>query len=321
MSKRALITGITGQDGSYLAELLLKKGYEIYGMIRRLSTPNLNNIEIILDRITLVDGDLTDSVSVIQAVSKAAPDEIYNLGSQSFVAASFTQPEYTLNATGLGVLRMLEATKQNCSGSRFYQASSSEMFGISLPPQNETTPFHPRSPYGMAKLMGHWAVSIYRSSYNIHASSGILFNHESSRRGLEFVTKKIAVGVARIKAGFDSKIILGNINAKRDWGFTPDYVEAMWLMLQQKKPDDYVIATGETRTVRDFVIEAFEVADIDNWEKYIRIDKVYQRPADVPELCGDASKARRILDWKPKKKFKEIVRIMVEHELKKLKVL
>ncbi|MEM4307475.1 MAG: GDP-mannose 4,6-dehydratase [Thermoplasmata archaeon] len=318
MSKIAFITGITGQDGSYLAELLLSKGYEVYGLVRRLSVPNTKNIEHILDKITLLDGDLTDQGSLIAALTVSQPDEIYNLAAQSFVQTSFKQPVLTAEVTGVGVVRLLEAMRVACPDARFYQASTSELYGLAKEvPQNENTPFHPRSPYGFAKLMGYWATVNYRESYGFHASNGILFNHESPRRGIEFVTRKITDGVARIKYGLANEIILGNLDAKRDWGYAPEYVEAMWLMLQQDKPDDYVIATGETHTIREFVELAFEYAGIDNWEKYVKTDQKFYRPAEVHVLCGDASKANRVLGWKPKVTFKELVKIMVEADLER----
>ncbi|MEM3445684.1 MAG: GDP-mannose 4,6-dehydratase [Thermoplasmata archaeon] len=318
MGKIAFITGITGQDGSYLAEFLLSKGYEVYGLVRRLSVPNTKNIEHILDKITLLDGDLTDQGSLIAALTVAQPDEIYNLAAQSFVQTSFKQPVLTAEVTGVGVVRLLEAMRVVCPDARFYQASTSELYGLAKEvPQNENTPFHPRSPYGFAKLMGYWATVNYRESYGFHASNGILFNHESPRRGIEFVTRKITDGVAKIKYGLANEIILGNLDARRDWGYAPEYVEAMWLMLQQDKPDDYVIATGETHTVREFVELAFEYAGIDNWEKYVKTDPKFYRPAEVHVLCGDASKARRVLGWKPKVTFKELVRIMVEADLER----
>ncbi|MCX8174500.1 MAG: GDP-mannose 4,6-dehydratase [Thermoplasmata archaeon] len=318
MGKIAFVTGITGQDGSYLAEFLLSKGYEVYGLVRRLSVPNTRNIEHILDKITLLDGDLTDQGSLIAALTVAQPDEIYNLAAQSFVQTSFKQPVLTAEVSGVGVVRLLEAMRIVCPDARFYQASTSELFGlVKEVPQTENTPFHPRSPYGFAKLMGYWATVNYRESYGFHASNGILFNHESPRRGIEFVTRKITDGVARIKYGLANEIILGNLDAKRDWGYAPEYVEAMWLMLQQEKPDDYVIATGETHTIREFVELAFEYAGIDNWEKYVKTDQKFYRPAEVHVLCGDSTKAHRVLGWKPKVTFKELVRIMVEADLER----
>jgi GDPmannose 4,6-dehydratase len=318
MSKIAFITGITGQDGSYLAEFLLSKGYEVYGLVRRLSIPNTKNIEHIMDKVTLLDGDMTDQGSLISALTVAQPDEIYNLAAQSFVQTSFKQPVLTAEVTGVGVVRLLEAMRVVCPKARFYQASTSELYGAAKEvPQNESTPFHPRSPYGFAKLMGYWATVNYRESYGLHASNGILFNHESPRRGIEFVTRKITDGVARIKYGLAKEIVLGNLDAKRDWGYAPEYVEAMWLMLQQDKPDDYVIATGETHTVREFVELAFKYAGIDNWEQYVKSDQKYYRPAEVHVLCGNPAKAREKLGWKPRTSFRDLVRIMVEADLER----
>ncbi|MEW6069182.1 MAG: GDP-mannose 4,6-dehydratase [Candidatus Thermoplasmatota archaeon] len=320
MAKTAFITGITGQDGSYLAELLLTKGYTVYGLVRRLSTPNIKNIEHILGKIAILDGDLADHSSLISALSIAQPDEIYNLASQSFVQTSFKQPVYTADINGLGVVRLLDAMRITCPEARFYQASTSELFGNAKEsPQNENTPFSPRSPYGFSKLLGYWATVNYRESYGFHASNGILFNHESPRRGLEFVTRKITDGVARIKFGLAKELVLGNLDARRDWGYAPEYVEAMWLMLQQKDPGDYVIATGKTHSVREFVELAFEYAGIDNWEKYVKVDRKYIRPAEIHVLCGDYSKARKKIGWKPKTKFKDLVKIMVESDIKRYK--
>jgi len=322
MSKIAFITGITGQDGSYLAEFLLSKGYEVYGLVRRLSIPNTKNIEHIMDKVTLLDGDMTDQGSLISALTVAQPDEIYNLAAQSFVQTSFKQPVLTAEVTGVGVVRLLEAMRVVCPKARFYQASTSELYGAAKEvPQNESTPFHPRSPYGFAKLMGYWATVNYRESYGLHASNGILFNHESPRRGIEFVTRKITDGVARIKYGLAKEIVLGNLDAKRDWGYAPEYVEAMWLMLQQDKPDDYVIATGETHTVREFVELAFKYAGIDNWEQYVKSDQKYYRPAEVHVLCGNPAKAREKLGWKPRTSFRDLVRIMVEADLERYRTL
>ncbi len=286
--------------------------------MRRLSIPNTKNIDHIIDKITLLDGDMTDQGSLISALTVAQPDEIYNLAAQSFVQTSFKQPVLTAEVTGVGVVRLLEAMRVVCPEAKFYQASTSELFGLAKEvPQNENTPFHPRSPYGFAKLMGYWATVNYRESYGFHASNGILFNHESPRRGIEFVTRKITDGVARIKYGLSNEIVLGNLDAKRDWGYAPEYVEAMWLMLQQEKPDDYVIATGEAHTIREFVELAFEYAGIENWEKYVKTDQKFYRPAEVHVLCGDASKAKRVLGWQPKVSFKELVRIMVEADLER----
>jgi GDPmannose 4,6-dehydratase len=320
MSKRALITGITGQDGSYLAELLLKKGYDVYGLVRRTSTVNTSRIEHILDKITLIPGDMGDQSSLIAAVRQSQPDEAYNLAAQSFVGSSWSQPIFTGDSTALGVTRLLEAIRICASDARFYQASSSEMFGKAAEtPQNEKTPFHPRSPYGVAKLYGHWITVNYRESYDMFACSGILFNHESPRRGIEFVTRKISNGVARIYHGLDSELLLGNLEAKRDWGFAGDYVKAMWLMLQQDTPDDYVIATGKTHTVREFCEVAFEAAGLD-WEKYVKVDPQFLRPAEVELLKGDCAKARKALGWKPAVSFKELARMMVQNDIDLLSV-
>ncbi len=316
--KRALITGITGQDGSYLAELLLKKGYKVFGLERRSSAKNRTNISQIENLVHFVSGDLADQHSLTRAIESVNPDEVYNLAAQTFVKESWEQPEYTGNVTGLGVLRMLEAVRQINPKIKFYQASSSEMFGkVKTFPQNENSPFYPRSPYGIAKLYAHWITINYRESYGLFACCGILFNHESERRGLEFVTRRISDGVARIKLGLQDKLYLGNLDAKRDWGYAPEYVKAMWLMLQQKKPDDYVIATGETHSVKEFVEEAFNLVGL-NWKKYVIIDDKYKRPAEVDLLVGDYSKARRKLNWKPKIKFTELVKIMVQNDLERL---
>lgn len=317
--KKALITGITGQDGSYLAELLLKKGYQVFGLERRSSTKNRTNIENIEKDINFVSGDLTDQHSLTRAIVFSQPDEVYNLAAQSFVKESWEQPEYTSNVTGSGALRVLEAIRQINPKIKYYQASSSEMFGrVKESPQNEQTPFYPRSPYGVAKLYAHWITVNYRESYNIFACSGILFNHESERRGLEFVTRKITNAVARIKLGLQDKLYLGNLDAKRDWGYAPEYVEAMWMMLQQAEPEDFVAATGEAHSVKDFAEAAFAVVDLD-WEKYVRIDDRFKRPAEVYSLVGDAGKALSKLGWQPKVNFSELVKIMVEADLKKLK--
>ncbi len=318
MSRRALITGITGQDGSYLAELLLKKGYDVYGLVRRTSTTNSMRIENILDKITLIPGDMCDQSSLISAVRQSQPDEVYNLAAQSFVGSSWSQPLFTGDATALGVTRLLEALRVCGSDARFYQASSSEMFGKAVEtPQNERTPFHPRSPYGVAKLYGHWIAVNYRESYGMFICSGILFNHESPRRGIEFVTRKISNGVARIYHGLDSELLLGNLDAKRDWGFAGDYVKAMWLMLQQDTPDDYVIATGRAHTVREFCEVAFDAAGLD-WKEYVKVDPQFLRPAEVELLKGDCSKARKTLGWKPEVSFKELVRMMVQSDIELL---
>ncbi len=317
MAKRALITGITGQDGSYLAELLLSKGYEVYGLTRRTSTPNHSRISKIVDQIHLISGDLLDQYSLYQAIKESQPDEIYNLGAQSFVKASWEQPMFTGESTALGVTRMLDAMRMAKPDAKFYQASSSEMFGkVQEIPQVESTPFWPRSPYGVAKVYGHWITVNYRESYDLFAVSGILFNHESPRRGLEFVTRKITSTVAKIKYGKIDKLHLGNPDAKRDWGYAKDYVEMMHLMLQQETPEDFVIATGETHEVREFVTKAFAVAGIKDWESYVVWnDPRYGRPAEVDHLIGDPKKAKEKLGWAPKTSFDELVRIMVEADL------
>ena len=311
--KIALISGISGQSGSYLAELLLEKGYEVHGIIRRSSSINTDRIDHIFNDLHLHYGDLTDSNSLRSILSISKPDEVYNLGAMSHVGTSFKIPIYTAMATGLGALNMLDAVRDY--GAKFYQASSSELFGkVQETPQKETTPFYPRSPYGAAKLFAYWSTVNYREAYNMHASNGILFNHESPRRGDTFVTKKIISALIRIMRGEQDKLILGNLDAKRDWGYAKDYVEAMWLMLQQEKPDDYVIATGETHSVREFLDEAFEYLGMD-WRRYVKIDPKYYRPAEVDLLLGDASKAKQQLGWEPKVKFEELVRIMVDAEL------
>ncbi|MGA2911186.1 MAG: GDP-mannose 4,6-dehydratase [Candidatus Levyibacteriota bacterium] len=319
--KTALITGITGQDGPYLAEFLLSKGYKVAGTVRRLSTPNMENIKDIADKLELFSADLLDQSSLTDAIRKSEPDEIYNLAAQSFVKASWDQPVLTGEFTALGVTRVLEAIRTVNSKIKFYQASSSEMFGkVTETPQKETTRFHPRSPYGVAKVYGHYITVNYRESYDMFACSGILFNHESPRRGIEFVTRKITNGVARIKLGKQAKLELGSLEPKRDWGYSGDYVEAMWLMLQQEKPDDYVIATGENHSVKEFVEEAFKVADIPDWQKYVVANEFeYMRPAEVDYLIGDASKAQKVLGWKPKTSFKELVKLMVEADLEREK--
>jgi len=316
---RALITGITGQDGSYLADLLLSKGYEVYGMVRRSSTETFDRIQHIRDRIHFIQADLLDQLSLVGVIEQSRPDEVYNLAAQSFVPTSWTQPMLTGEFNALGVTKMLEAVRLVNKKIRFYQASSSEMFGkVREVPQKETTPFYPRSPYGVAKVYGHWITVNYRESYGIHASSGILFNHESPRRGLEFAPRKIADAVARIKLELTDKLALGNLDAKRDWGYAGDYVRAMWLMLQQDQPGDYVIATGESHSVRDFVQEAFAHVGMD-WEKYVTIDPSLIRPAEVDFLIGDASKAHQILNWKPEIDFKGLVKMMVDADLIRLK--
>jgi GDPmannose 4,6-dehydratase len=318
--RRALITGITGQDGSYLAELLLEKGYEVHGMVRRASTEKFDRIEHLRDRITLHQGDLLDHRSLTDALRNAAPDEIYNLAAMSFVAVSWIQPTLTAEFTGVGVTRVLEAMREVCPEARFYQASSSEMFGKVLEvPQTESTPFYPRSPYGVAKAYGHFITVNYRESYNLHATSGILFNHESPRRGLEFVTRKITWHAAAIKHGRLDELALGNLDAERDWGYAKDFVEAMWLMLQQDKADDYVIATGETHTVRECVEIAFDEAGIDDWERYVKIDPQFLRPAEVDQLIGSPAKAKADLGWEPKTSFEELIRLMTRADLGMLK--
>src|SRR3712207_6228320 len=316
MVKRALITGITGQDGSYLAELLLDKGYEVIGMVRRSSTVNFERIAHLQDKVEFVQGDLLDEISIVHVLRDHRPTEVYNLAAQSFVPTSFGQPVLTGETTALGVTRMLDAIRIVDPDIRFYQASSSEMFGkVQAVPQNESTPFYPRSPYGVAKLYGHWITVNYRESYDLHATSGILFNHEGPRRGLEFVTRKITNAVARIALGQMDELRLGNLEAQRDWGYAGDYVEAMWLMLQQDAPDDFVIATGETHSVREFCQLAFEHAGLD-WEKHVVAqDERYMRPAEVDLLVGDATKAREKLGWKPRTSFPELVQMMVDADV------
>lgn len=312
----ALITGITGQDGSYLAELLLAKGYTVYGLVRRLSSPNVTNIAHLRDAVNLLDGDMTDQSSMHTALKESNPEEIYNLAAQSFVATSYRQPVLTADVNGLGVVRLLEAVREVVPDAHVYQASTSEMFGlVQESPQTESTPFHPRSPYGVSKVFAYWACVNYREAYKIHVSNGILYNHESPRRGLEFVTRKVTRGVARIARGKAKTIELGNLEAKRDWGYAPEYVDAMWRVLQQKEPGDYVVATGESHSVRDFVEMAFREVGIDDYEPYIRIAPRHLRPAEVQTLCGDASKARRVLGWEAKTRLAELVRIMVRADL------
>jgi GDPmannose 4,6-dehydratase len=319
MAKRALITGITGQDGSYLAELLLEHGYEVHGMVRRASTEKFDRLEHIRDRIVLHQGDLLDQRSLVDTLRAARPQEIYNLAAMSFVAVSWIQPTLTAEFTGVGVTRMLEAMREASPEARFYQASSSEMFGKVLEvPQTEATPFYPRSPYGVAKAYGHHITVNYRESYDLHATSGILFNHESPRRGLEFVTRKITWHAAAIKHGLREELALGNLDAQRDWGYAKDYVEAMWLMLQQDRADDYVIATGHTHTVRDCVQVAFDEAGLGDWEEHVRIDPAFVRPAEVDLLIGDPSKARRDLGWEPQTTFEELIRLMTRADLELL---
>ena len=315
--KTALITGITGQDGSYMAELLLEKGYKVWGMHRRTSTINFDRISHLADKINLVQGDLLDQNSIHNLIEEAQPDEIFNLAAQSFVPTSWSQPLLTGEITGLGVTRMLEAIRTVNPKIRFYQASTSETFGkVREVPQRETTPFYPRSPYGVSKVYGHWITINYRESYKLFACSGILFNHESPRRGLEFVTRKVTNAAARIKLGLANELRMGNLDAKRDWGYAKDYVEAMWLMLQQDDPDDYVVATGETHSVRDLVEAAFSHLGLD-WEKYVKVDQQFVRPAEVDLLVGDSSKARKKLGWQPKVTFRELVKIMVEADMKR----
>ena len=318
MSRRALITGITGQDGSYLAELLLEKGYEVHGMVRRSSTETFQRLEAIRDAITLHTGDLLDQRSMVDVLRACEPDEIYNLAAMSFVAASWSQPVLTAEFTGVGATRMLEAMRETVPQARFYQASSSEMFGQVLEvPQTEKTPFYPRSPYGVAKAYGHFITVNYRESYDLFACSGILFNHESPRRGLEFVTRKVTHAAAAIKLGLTDELALGNLDAERDWGYAKDYVEAMWLMLQQDEPEDYVIATGETHSVRELVNVAFERLDLDP-QQHVRIDPKYLRPAEVEQLVGDPAKARAELGWEPRTSFLELVELMVDADVELL---
>jgi len=324
-SKKALITGITGQDGSYLAELLLEKGYEVHGIIRRASTFNTGRIDHLYQdphisgvRLFLHYGDIADSTNLIKLLYGIQPEEIYHLGAQTHVRVSFDIPEYTGDVTGLGTIRILEAIRETGLKTKFYQASSSEMFGKAQEvPQRETTPFYPRSPYGAAKVYAYWMAVNYRESYGLFACNGILFNHESPRRGETFVTRKISRAVAQIKAGLADKLYLGNLEAKRDWGYAKEYVEAMWLMLQQPQPEDYVIATGETHSVQEYLEEAFSYADLD-WQEHVRIDPKYYRPAEVDCLLGDASKAKEKLGWKPKMKFKELARLMVDADIAEL---
>jgi GDPmannose 4,6-dehydratase len=315
MAGKALITGITGQDGSYLAELLLDEGYEVFGMVRRSSTETIGRIEHIKDRITFLQADLLDQASLTKALEEAAPDEIYNLAAQSFVPTSWSQPVLTGQITGMGVTRMLEAVRQVCPKTKFYQASSSEMFGkVREVPQTEMTPFHPRSPYAVAKTYGHHITVNYRESYGLFTASGILFNHESPRRGLEFVTRKITDGVARIKLGLADELRLGNLDSQRDWGYAGDYVKAMWLMLQHDVPENFVVATGETHSIRDFLDIAFAHVDLD-WNEYVKKDPRFLRPAEVDQLIGDAGKAKKVLGWEPTVDFKGLVTMMVDADL------
>lgn len=319
MTKRALITGITGQDGSYLAEFLLGKGYEVYGMVRRTSTVRYERIQNIQHQLKLIQGDMGDLSSLITAISAVEPDEVYNLAAQSFVPTSWNQPVFTGDITGLGVTRLLEAVRTVNPGIRFYQASSSEMFGkVREAPQTETTPFYPRSPYGVAKVYGHWITINYRESYDLFTCSGILFNHESPRRGMEFVTRKVTYHAAKIKLELANEIRIGNLDSKRDWGYAGDYVRAMWLMLQQDQPDDFVIATGETHSVERLLEVAFGHVGL-NWRDYAVQDKAFMRPAEVDLLVGDPAKARRLLGWQPEVSFEELIGMMVEADLKKLR--
>ena len=316
MPKTALITGITGQDGSYLAELLLENGYKVVGMMRRSSTLNFERIAHIQDKITLVSGDLLDEASLMAILLEHRPDEVYNLAAQSFVQASWSQPVLTGETTAMGVTRLLDAIRMVDPETRFYQASTSEMFGkVHEVPQSETTPFHPRRPYGVAKVYGHWITINYRESYGLYSASGILFNHESPRRGLEFVTRKVTYGVARIVKGLQDKVVLGNLDSKRDWGYAVDYVQAMWLMLQQEKPEDFVISTGETHSVRELCEVAFARAGLD-WQRYVEIDERLIRPAEVDLLVGDSSKAKTLLGWEPQVGFNELIEMMVDSDIK-----
>ncbi|HEV2988424.1 MAG TPA: GDP-mannose 4,6-dehydratase [Candidatus Angelobacter sp.] len=315
---RVLITGITGQDGSYMADFLLEKGYEVYGLVRRSSLEKYDRIESIVDRIKFVEGDLTDQGSLDAAIKEIQPDEVYNLAAQSFVPVSWNQPVLTADVTGLGVLRMVEAIRKHCPNAKYLQASSSEMFGkVKEKPQTEKTPFHPRSPYGVAKVFGHHITVNYRESYGLFACSSICFNHESPRRGAEFVTRKVTQHAARIKLGLADRLKMGNLDAQRDWGYAGDYIWAMWLMLQQPTPDDFVIATGETHSINELLDVAFSYVGLD-WKKYVEIDPKLVRPAEVDYLCGDAGKARRVLGWKPKVNFRQLVEMMVEADLNAL---
>ncbi len=319
MSKRAIITGITGQDGSYLAELLLEKGYEVFGMVRRSSVENFDRIDHIKDRINIRQADLLDQYSIIRLIEEAQPDEIYNLAAMSFVPTSWNQPVLTAEFTAIGVTRVLEAIRVVNPRIKFYQASSSEMFGkVKEIPQKETTPFHPRSPYGVAKVYGHYITVNYRESYDIFGVSGILFNHESPRRGIEFVTRKVTYNAAKIKLGLSKELRMGNLNSKRDWGFAGDYVKAMWLMLQQDKPDDYLVATGETHSVRELVEIAFSCLDMD-YRDFVRVDESFKRPADVDLLIGDYSKAKQKLGWKPEVNFEDLIKMMVKSDIEVVK--
>ena len=317
--KRALITGINGMDGSHLADFLLTKGYEVFGMERRTSYPNRLNTKHLEGKITFINGDLTDQNSLRRCLVKSNPHEVYNLAAQSFVGESWNTPEQTGDVTALGALRMLEAIREYGKDVKYYQASTSEMFGRMVEnPAKETTPFYPRSPYGVAKLYGHWITKNYRESYDMFNVSGILFNHESERRGIEFVTRKITDGVAKIHLGLEDYITLGNLDSRRDWGYSPDYVKSMWMMLQQDKPDDYVIATGEEHTIREFLEIAFKCINIDDWEKYVLQDERYMRPAEVAVLCGDSSKAREVLGWEPETSFERMIINMITNDIELL---
>ena len=317
--KRALITGINGMDGSHLADFLLTKGYEVFGMERRTSYPNRLNTKHLEGKITFINGDLTDQNSLRRCLVKSNPHEVYNLAAQSFVGESWNTPEQTGDVTALGALRMLEAIREYGKDVKYYQASTSEMFGRMVEnPAKETTQFYPRSPYGVAKLYGHWITKNYRESYDMFNVSGILFNHESERRGIEFVTRKITDGVAKIHLGLEDYITLGNLDSKRDWGYSPDYVKSMWMMLQQDKPDDYVIATGEEHTIREFLEIAFKCINIDDWEKYVLQDERYMRPAEVAVLCGDSSKAREVLGWEPETSFEQMIINMITNDIELL---
>ena len=314
--KRVLITGINGMDGSHLADFLLEKGYEVYGMERRTSSPNRTNTKHLEGKITFVNGDLTDQNSLVRCLRESNPDEVYNLAAQSFVGESWNTPEQTGDVTGLGALRMLEAIREYGKEIRFYQASTSELYGRMIEnPANENTPFYPRSPYGVAKLYGHWITKNYRESYDMFNVSGILFNHESERRGIEFVTRKITDGVARVHLGYEDHIKLGNLDSRRDWGYAPDYVECIWLMLQQDKPEDFVIATGVSHSIRDFLDVAFDCVGINDWSNYVVQDERFMRPAEIDVLCGDSTKAREVLDWKPKTSFEDMVSRMVINDI------
>lgn len=315
---RALITGVTGQDGSYLAELLVEKGYEVFGMVRRSSVKRLDRIECLVDRISLVEGDLTDQSSLDSVIHEVKPEEVYNMAAQSFVPASWNQAVLTGDVTGLGVIRILEAIRKHCPGAKFLQASSSEMFGkVRETPQTERTPFYPRSPYGVAKVFGHHITVNYRESYGLFACSAMAFNHESPRRGTEFVTRKVTQQVAKIKCGLADKLLMGNLDAKRDWGFAGDYVNAMWMILQQGQPEDFVLATGKTHSIRELLQVAFATVGL-NWEDYVAVDPKFIRPAEVDHLCGDATKAKEKLGWQPQVSFEQLIRMMVQSDLEAL---